>query len=517
MNGTIDNNFSLYVNNLNLYFQNFLKNLLKNEIILIVLIILLIAKNILTIYQNYFQFSFVFQFSVKKAKNLLEAYLNKPYQDFLNKDISVYIKQITKDIESVYIGIIGLILISLGEIIYVIALLYFAFSLVNIYFSLEIFLILLFLVIILNRLFAISRKQGNLRGYYEELSYKYLGDALNLFKEIKIYDKSKIFIEKFNNVYLNFFSTKLKVGIINLTPKFIIEVSALFFLFYLFKNESISFDEFILKYSVFIIALIRLVLFSRLSTYISQIIFNLKSIEYIHDDVLKKYKTKKISDKKIKTQVKKLTIRNINLFYKSKSSIKKNYIFKNFSFTFKKGNIYGIYGKSGSGKTTLLNIIAGLVKSYSGTILLNNINVKNLGIKTYAKLSFATQDNVVINDNIFVNAALDNDISKNQLLELKILLKKFNLHKFAQNSKIENIQKNITKMSGGEKQRVNFIRAIRNNPDIILLDEPTSFLDKVNERKVLSYLNKIKKNKIIIVSSHKQSHKKIFDKLIYLK
>ena len=83
-----------------------------------------------------------------------------------------------------------------------------------------------------------------MRGYYEELSYKYLGDALNLFKEIKIYDKSKIFIEKFNNVYLNFFSTKLKVRIINLTPKFIIEVSALFFLFYLFKNESISFDEY---------------------------------------------------------------------------------------------------------------------------------------------------------------------------------------------------------------------------------------------------------------------------------
>ena len=107
-----------------------------------------------------------------------------------------------------------------------------------------------------------------------------------------------------------------------------------------------------------------------------------------------------------------------------------------------------------------------------------------------------------------MNAALDNDISKNQLLELKILLKKFNLHKFAQILRSK-IFKNITKMSGGEKQRVNFIRAIRNNPDIILLDEPTSFLDKVNERKVLSYLNKIKKNKIIIVSSHKQSHKNI--------
>ena len=71
-------------------------------------------------------------------------------------------------------------------------------------------------------------------------------------------------------------------------------------------------------------------------------------------------------------------------------------------------------------------------------------------------------------------------------------------------------------MSGGEKQRVGFIRAIINSPDIILLDEPTSSLDKKNEKKVFEFLKKIKKNKIIIVTSHKFDQKKYFDKVVNL-
>ena len=71
-------------------------------------------------------------------------------------------------------------------------------------------------------------------------------------------------------------------------------------------------------------------------------------------------------------------------------------------------------------------------------------------------------------------------------------------------------------MSGGEKQRIGFIRTIMNDPDLILLDEPTSSLDKQNEKKVLEYLKSIKKNKIIVVTSHKNDQKKYFDKILYL-
>ena len=72
-------------------------------------------------------------------------------------------------------------------------------------------------------------------------------------------------------------------------------------------------------------------------------------------------------------------------------------------------------------------------------------------------------------------------------------------------------------MSGGEMQRINFIRAIINDPKILILDEPTSSLDKKNEKKVFNYLKKIKKNRIIILTSHKLSQLKYFDKIIKLK
>ena len=71
-------------------------------------------------------------------------------------------------------------------------------------------------------------------------------------------------------------------------------------------------------------------------------------------------------------------------------------------------------------------------------------------------------------------------------------------------------------MSGGEKQRIGFIRAIINDANLILLDEPTSSLDSKNERKIFQFLGNIKKNKIIVVTSHKKNQKKYFDKIINL-
>ncbi len=517
INGNIDNNFSFYIERLNNYtLKIFYKNSLA-EIYLIILIAILILKNILTLYQNYFQFDFIFKFSVKKATNLLQVYLNKSFSDFIKKDISVYIKQITKDIESVYVGIVGLILISFGEIFYIIALIYFAFTLVDISFSIEILVVIIIIGILLNRLFVLSKKLGFMKGHFEENSYKYLGDILSLFKEIKIYEKSKVFVEKFSNAYHKFYSTKLKAGIINLTPKFIIEVGALIFLFYLFKNDDLGFDKFIIKYSVFIIALLRLIpFFSRLSSYISQIIFNLRSIEYIQKDIVSKSNNRIKKNKIIKSDIKSLKLKNINLAYRSNYNDKRHNIFKNFNYEFKKSNIYGIYGKSGSGKSSLLNLISGLIKFQKGKILINNKIIKNNNIKNRIKLSYATQENVIINDNIIINIKLDEKIFKDEVLKFKNLIKTFNLNKFLQNFNNLNNLKNLSGMSGGEKQRVNFIRAIYNNPDLILLDEPTSFLDKENEIKLFSYLKKIKKNKIIIVTSHKTNQKKFFDKVINL-
>ena len=115
------------------------------------------------------------------------------------------------------------------------------------------------------------------------------------------------------------------------------------------------------------------------------------------------------------------------------------------------------------------------------------------------------------------NSTLKYENSLNDQIKLKKYLKKLNLNKFT-NKKyfLINSTKTISNMSGGEKQRIGFIRSLINGPDLILLDEPTSALDKKNEKKILDFLISIKKDKIIIVVSHKDDQKKYFDEIINL-
>ena len=165
-----------------------------------------------------------------------------------------------------------------------------------------------------------------------------------------------------------------------------------------------------------------------------------------------------------------------------------------------------------------MNIISGILRPNKGKIFINNKSVKSDDIPKLTNLSFASQDNVILDDNILVNITLNFDHNKNDIDQIKSLLKYFNLNKFI-NKKFFDKKSlaSIKNMSGGEMQRINFIRAIINDPKILILDEPTSSLDTKNEKKVFNYLKKIKKNRIIILTSHKLSQLKYFDKIIKLK
>ena len=164
-----------------------------------------------------------------------------------------------------------------------------------------------------------------------------------------------------------------------------------------------------------------------------------------------------------------------------------------------------------------MNIISGILRPNKGKIFINNKSVKSDDIPKLTNLSFASQDNVILDDNILVNITLNFDHNKNDIDQIKSLLKYFNLNKFI-NKKFFDKKSlaSIKNMSGGEMQRINFIRAIINDPKILILDEPTSSLDTKNEKKVFNYLKKLK-NRIIILTSHKLSQLKYFDKIIKLK
>ena len=197
-----------------------------------------------------------------------------------------------------------------------------------------------------------------------------------------------------------------------------------------------------------------------------------------------------------------IQISNLN---KSFDNLKKIKVLKKVSFKFKKGKIYSLMGPSGSGKSTLLNLLSLIDKPTTGSIIIQNkvINFKNSNendILRANKIGIVYQQDNLLPDftaleNIyFASLAAGND--KNiSVLKSKVLLKKFKL--------LNRSDHYPSQLSGGEKQRISIARALINEPEIILADEPTGSLDLKTSKEIFETLKKqIQPNRLIIFATH---------------
>ena len=509
---------NIFFSKLELLFFKFFENLTNTELYIVILIFFLFLKNILSIGQSIYYNSFIFNLAVKKSSQILASYINKSFEDFSKKEISIYIKQLVRDVENVFVGIFGLIVTFINELLYVLVLIYFISNLIDFTPSTEVYLLLLLMLLTLYFLYIAAKKYGELRGSTEIVVFKTLTDTLNVFKEIKLIGNAKDFVKRYY-IFLNkYFKTRVASGVINLSPKFMFEFFLLVFFFIIFKSESKQFDisQFVLKYSVFAIGLLRLIpSFAKLSSYFSIILYNLKSIEFIKNDL--NFNIKPTFSRLKNIKLKNIKLSGVYLNYLNKKNSKTSSKLKNLNINLKINNIYGIYGESGSGKTSILNLISGFVKPSKGKIFFNNKEYHFKDLTQKFNIGYASQTPTIIDENVLINTTLKYENSKKTINKLKKYLKIFNLLKFSNRRYFEDKKiSSIKNMSGGEKQRIGSIRAFINNPDLILLDEPTSSLDKKNEKKVFEFLKSIKRNKIIVVTSHKIEHKKYFDKIIDL-
>lgn len=182
-------------------------------------------------------------------------------------------------------------------------------------------------------------------------------------------------------------------------------------------------------------------------------------------------------------------------------------IFDNFSYKFNDTGLYLLYGRSGSGKTTLLNILYGLEPFNNGYIAYSDFGKKYTNIvkndETINLVSYISQNTYFIDYlTVFDNLMLCNN-DENKILDY---LEKFYL------SNLKDAYPN--QLSGGERQRIAIIRALLQNKKILLLDEPTASLDEKNKIIVFNILKKLKKDVLLIVSSHDLAIKDYVDKTI---
>ena len=197
-----------------------------------------------------------------------------------------------------------------------------------------------------------------------------------------------------------------------------------------------------------------------------------------------------------------LELKKICKSFKTEKSIK---VLKNLSQKFNKGKIYSIMGPSGSGKSTLLNLISLIDRPSSGSINFNKIQVnfnhseKN-DIFRSKKIGIVYQQNNLLPDftaleNIYLASLAVNNNKELAISNAKKLLKKIGLLKRADHFP--------SQLSGGEAQRIAIARAIVNDPEIILADEPTGSLDMETAKDIFELLNKQKRSdRLIIFATH---------------
>ncbi|MCF7924944.1 MAG: ATP-binding cassette domain-containing protein [Candidatus Izimaplasma sp.] len=176
----------------------------------------------------------------------------------------------------------------------------------------------------------------------------------------------------------------------------------------------------------------------------------------------------------------------------------------NVNIEMNQGEFVAILGPSGCGKTTLLNIIGGLDQYTAGDLFINGVSTKDFKEKDWNayrnhSIGFVFQSYNLINhlsvlDNVELGMTLSGIAPEDRKKRALEVLDKVGLS--------SHIDKRPTKLSGGEKQRVAIARALVNNPDIILADEPTGALDSETAREILSLIQEVGKDKLVIMVTH---------------
>ena len=195
-----------------------------------------------------------------------------------------------------------------------------------------------------------------------------------------------------------------------------------------------------------------------------------------------------------------------------------NEVLKDVNLTIERGKVTAIVGLSGSGKTTLMKLILGFYQPTKGNIVVNNHDLNSIDIDEWrSQCGVVMQDGYVFSDTIASNVAPhETKIDEGKLTEA---LQLSNLYSYVESLPLKHntrVGANGHGLSVGQKQRLLIARALYKNPDVLLLDEATNSLDTRNESEIWERMNRIFKEKTVLIIAHRLSTIKFADKIVVL-
>ena len=496
---------------------NLLDSYISLESLSVIIILIFLIKNSVAFLINVVQNKFIKQFLIKIAVKLHKNILERNYLYFSKVSSSLIVRNLSHDIDQVGI-FLNSSMTLLKEFLIVCFFLILIIKLglfqgILFLFSIALILFLIFRTYKKN-IDKISKKFQILKAKH----IKHLNDERSLIQEIKIYLLYDFYKKNFKKIQTQLENLKFLKNIIVATPRLIIEVIFIIFficLLYILTKFFNTDEIFELVILLSIISIRFIPIYGSISSSFITMRTTYPSINMLVNELsVSSFK----SDKKIFKNKELITKKNINNHKKSFlylhnlnfSFTKNKKIIKRFNYIILKKDFVGILGPSGSGKTTLLNIICGLIAPNSG-------NIYHYGKSIYLdldnwkkKIGYVSSSSIILNSSLIENVVLEKEINKKKIIKI---LKLLNMEKFINNLHFK-LGDNGSALSSGQKQRILIARVLYRDPELLIFDEVTNFLDSKNEANVIKLIRNLNKIKPVIFISHKKENLKYCNKII---
>ena len=213
-----------------------------------------------------------------------------------------------------------------------------------------------------------------------------------------------------------------------------------------------------------------------------------------------------------------IEFRHVWFGYRGSDGAEVNWVLRDINLVIPKGKTIAIVGQSGSGKSTLVDLIPRYYDVQEGEVLIDGINVKDLGIFDLRQLiGNVNQEAILFNDSFRNNISFGVDnATQDQIVEAARIANAYDFITQSEHGFDTNIGDRGSRLSGGQRQRVSIARAILKNPPILILDEATSALDTESERLVQVALERLMKTRTTVAIAHRLSTIKNADEICVL-
>jgi ABC-type bacteriocin/lantibiotic exporter with double-glycine peptidase domain len=509
-----DDNLIRYKSKLGEYFPETLEY--SNQEILVVfisvLIFLFLLRSLFLIFITYLNNRFIYGVKEKMAIKLYNSLLFKDEILFDETKSNDHINLIQVELEK-FINYLKSYTTLLIEIFFMITILC-----VMLYFEFNLTLLLAaYLAIFPLFLYLYYKKKlrhlGELKQTLEFEITNFIMNAINNLIEIRVLNKRLFFKNNFSKVYEKKKNIIVNYAVISQSPRYVLEFiifigMILIFSFKFFNDNNV--EALISTMTLFLVSSLRLM------PSINKLIINTQNLKYFSKSVesINSYIKNDQSNFKVKE---KISFNDEISFEKVCFKYSDQDLLKNISFKIKRNDFIGIVGPSGSGKSTILKLLMGVIKPDSGNILIDS---KNFKIENnYINIGYVGQRVNLIRGTLTQNIAFGyekKDIDKEKL--------DFAINISQLRSLVDSFDEGLDKMvidnglnfSGGQIQRIGIARALYNNPEILVFDEPTSAIDNKLKEKFLKDIFTISKKKTIIMVTHNKSDLKDCNKIIEL-